>query len=312
VREVRIPKGNGRYREIVVPSRHERATLRELLPRLTAAERRFATQCGVAHVAHGFVTGRSPVTNAQAHVGAGWRATITLDLASWFDSVTEAQIAVALSAAGEDPTLAARITYQGRAAQGLPTSPCAANLAAVALDAEIERRLAALDVAYRYTRYADDLTISIASDDWAAIHHVIAEVAAAVAARAWQIAPHKTHVYLARAGWRIVTGVAVGETAIRPTRDLRRRLRAARYAAPESRETRGLAEWAALRPPRGQQRQIRGGVAVPSAPTATAPAPSAPTATAPAPSAPTATAPAPSAPPTVTVPTRVIRRRKEP
>lgn len=277
VREVRIPKGNGRYRVIVVPSRAERARLRELLPQLAELERRYATARGVADVAHGFVAGRSPVTNAMAHVGS-WAATITMDLASWFDSISVSQIAEALSAAGGDPALAREITYQGRAAQGLPTSPCAANLCAVPMDVEIRQRLDSLGITYRYTRYADDLTISIDRADRQTIDRVIAEVTAAVAARSWAIASAKTRVYLSRAGRRIVTGVAVGASSIAPTRELRRRLRAARHAAPRSAATHGLAEWAALRSPRSVRRQIRGGVPSAAPPAAPPAAPSIPTA----------------------------------
>lgn len=268
MREIRIPKGNGRYRQIVVPSRRERDDLRALLPRIAAAERRLAERYGVAHVAHGFVTGRSPVTHAQAHVGE-WAATVTLDLAAWFDSVTVDQVRKALVEAGEDPALADRITYQGRAAQGLPTSPCAANLVGVRFDADLIRRLDRIGVEYLYTRYADDLTISAASDDRAVIDRVIAAANEAAAVLSWTVAAHKTHVYLARAGRRVVTGIAVGRDAIRPTRKLRRRLRAARHGAPDASATRGLAEWARLRLPRTQRRVIRGGIA--AAATAAAP-----------------------------------------
>jgi hypothetical protein len=52
----------------------------------------------------------------------------------------------------------AAILYSGRAAQGLPSSPAAANLAGADLDAGILERLKDLDLRVVYTRYADDLS----------------------------------------------------------------------------------------------------------------------------------------------------------
>lgn len=271
MKEVRIPKGNGGYRTVVVPTEEERARLRALLPTLESAERRLARLHGVEHVAHGFVRGRSPITNAWAHVGP-WRATITMDLSSWFDTVTTAQVAGALRTAGmpiaDALSVATSVTYNGRAAQGLPTSPAAANLVAVSFDRELvctlEGTFGGPD-AYRYTRYADDITISLAVDDREAIERAIAAVHAWAAVFGWTVSERKTHVYLARAGRRIVTGVAVDDRGVYPTRDLRRRLRAAQHNAPHSPQTRGLAEWAVLRLPRAVRspRVIRVGQTTP-------------------------------------------------
>lgn len=255
MKEVRIPKGNGGYRTVVVPTEEERARLRALLPTLESAERRLARLRGVEHVAHGFIHGRSPVTNAWAHVGP-WRATITMDLASWFDSVTTEQVYRALRDVdipdADARAIAATVTYGGRTAQGLPTSPAAANLVAVAFDRELVCTFEGTfgPDAYRYTRYADDITISLAVDDREAVDRAIAAVHAWAAAFGWTVSARKTHAYLARAGRRIVTGVAVDDRGVYPTRDLRRRLRAAQHNAPHSPQTRGLAEWAVLRLPR--------------------------------------------------------------
>jgi RNA-directed DNA polymerase len=272
MRELKIPKKNGSFRVVVCPTRDEKKRLRALLPRLAAAERRLAELRGVAQVAHGFVTGRSPVTNAEAHIGA-WLATISMDLSGWFDTIRRDQIAAALLAVGEDPALAERVTVDGVARQGLPTSPIAANLAGVALDVDLIARLDRLGIAYRYTRYADDLTVSIMSDDRACIDRVIVCATEAAIAQGWAISARKTHVYYARAGRRIVTGVAVGARQIYPTREVRRRLRAGRHRRPNAPETRGLAEWARLRPPRAQERRMIRGHAPSAVATEPAPAP---------------------------------------
>jgi hypothetical protein len=72
---------------------------------------------------------------------------------------------------------------------------------------------------------------------------------AAVAAMGWRINRRKTRMQDARAGRRIVTGVAIdGDRLVIPRR-VRRRLRAAWYNDPRSMRTRGLLEWAQLKPP---------------------------------------------------------------
>lgn len=248
MKEIRIPKGHGRYREVVAVTPHEADRLRLELPGLMARERALAAEAGTAGVAHGFVTGRSPVTAALRHVGP-YAATVTVDLAHWFDSVTETQIEQALQ--GTDWVKKVKqITYKGRAAQGLPTSPAVANIAAIPMDREI---LEGLPPGSVYTRYADDLAVSVR--DEADIPAVLALLHRAAEGRGWRLAPAKTHVYLSRAGRRVICGVSVGEADIRVPRETRRRLRTAMHAAPNSRRTMGMAEWVRLRLPRAARPQ---------------------------------------------------------
>jgi hypothetical protein len=190
-------------------------------------------------IMHGFRRGKSPVTNAAAHIG--YRFTLTMDLADWFDSVQSQH----LRRAGCPRHLADMATEYGAARQGLPSSPAAANLAAWPMD---QRIAAALPLSVRYTRYADDLTFS--SDRLDDLKHVRDTIApAAVAAMGWRINRRKTRMQDARAGRRIVTGVAIdGDRLVIPRR-VRRRLRAAWYNDPRSMRTRGLLEWAQLKPP---------------------------------------------------------------
>lgn len=247
MRIVRIPKRKGDWRVVVVPDKDQAERLRGLLPRLAAAERRLAVRLGVEAVAHGFIAGRSPVTNAWRHVG--YQVTIAMDLADWFDSVRREQIAAALARADEDRGLADAVCHEGRPAQGLPTSPTAANLAAVALDREICDRLRALSCGSSYTRYADDLSISLQTTDGDAVRRALASVREAVAQFGWRVQETKTAVQWARAGRRTVTGIAVGPDSIAVPRTMRRRLRAAMYQDAHSASCQGLREWCRLRLP---------------------------------------------------------------
>jgi hypothetical protein len=210
LREIRISKGPGKPpRVVVVPSARRKWECRRELPALTAA----AMALDVHGVQHGFSPGRSPVTNARVHRGYAW--TVCWDLAACFDHVLEQHVdAIETSDA---------CWANGVARQGLPSSPAVANIALAPLDSAIVARLAGRGV---YTRYADDLTIS--TNDRGVVDELLAVMPALVSAVGHEVAEHKTHVQSARAGRRVVTGVSVAHD-LRPTREAKRKLRAARH-----------------------------------------------------------------------------------
>lgn len=263
MKRVKIPKGNGKFRNIFIPSPKEAAALRELLPMLSKLERERARHFEVSHVAHGFITGRSPVTCATRHIG--FDITCNFDLESWFDSVSVQQ----LLAAGVPQDIADKITVDGFLRQGLPTSPVAANLAAVEFDKrvidQIGRHVPHTEHEFSYTRYADDIIVSgkffpdrVTSMQTKAVWVQLAgfAIANAVAAVGWKIAEHKTQVQTAAAGRRIIVGLSVGPDDIRATRKTKRRLRAARHQKNE-RQIKGLSEWASCKMPRSARGQRR-------------------------------------------------------
>jgi RNA-directed DNA polymerase len=135
--------------------------------------------------AHGFVPGRSIVTNATPHVGR--RVLLKFDLENFYPNVRFNRVVAIFRTIGysreaacwlarlctsavptslrfpdlrlRDASPTAPGPYFARhLPQGAPTSPALANLSAFALDT----RLSGLAHAYgaRYTRYADDLTFS--------------------------------------------------------------------------------------------------------------------------------------------------------
>lgn len=113
--------------------------------------------------AHGFVPGRSILTNASHHVGCRW--VVTADIRDFFPSITAARVHDCLAELDLDETqrqtVTQLVTRRGRLPQGAPTSPHLANLVARSLDL----RLAGLAESHgwTYTRYADDLTFSSGS-----------------------------------------------------------------------------------------------------------------------------------------------------
>jgi hypothetical protein len=167
-----IPKRDGSDRVICAPKRQLRWVQRRLLDEVLA-------KVPAHDAAHGFVAGRSVVTNAAPHRGAA--LLLKFDLTDFFPTihyfrvvglfaslgytVGDSRFSAADDARNVAPTLARLCCYtpdpkQWRAVlpQGAPTSPAVSNLVCRRLDA----RLAGLAKRNKgvYTRYADDLTFS--------------------------------------------------------------------------------------------------------------------------------------------------------
>lgn len=257
MRKVRIPKRSGGMRVIYIPDAEEKARLRTLVGPL---QDKVLRMCG--QEVQGFVPGRSPVTNALAHVG--YTCSLTMDLEDFFDHVTPEKVGRRLSR--EE---AALVFVNGAARQGLPTSPAVANLAAVDLDRAILRWLARHAPGAGYTRYADDITISF--DDVALAQAVETAVRDIVRRCGFRVAERKTRLMCAAAGRRIITGVAVDADGCHAPRSARRRLRAARHRLEmmrrdgadekeirrQERRVRGLEEWCQMRAPRPLEERRR-------------------------------------------------------
>jgi retron-type reverse transcriptase len=166
-----IPKRSGGTRTLFVPHRTLAQAQRCILERIV-------TKLPVETPAHGFVTGRSILTNARAH--AGRSIVVNLDLQDFFPNVGFPRVRSVFKRAGYSPAVATILAllctecprrlmgYEGityhvaTGPRGLPqgacTSPGLSNLVARRLD----RRLSGLarKLGLAYTRYADDLTFS--------------------------------------------------------------------------------------------------------------------------------------------------------
>jgi Reverse transcriptase (RNA-dependent DNA polymerase) len=233
-----IPKKRpGDYRIIAVPTKEQLVAGRSLLPYLHA-------RLDPTLPLHGFVPGRNPVTNAKAHLGFAW--SLAMDLEDFFDHVTAGK----LVAAGVPRSIASLVTdREGIARQGYATSPAAANLAFQPVDRLILAALAEECPGGVYTRYADDLTISV--QELGALRRLGKRIEGIVLAAGFRVSGRKTHLLSAKAGRRVITGVAVGAGDFAATRAARRRLRAAEHRGNRP-QAAGLREWTRLKEPRSK------------------------------------------------------------
>lgn len=163
---------------------------------------------------HGFVKGKSIVTNARCHVAK--KEILSMDISDFFPTIEiEAVINVFLSLGYKDAVaqrLAFLCTYEGQLPQGAPTSPALANIIFDVVDRKLIKY--AEDNGLVYTRYADDLTFST-NDDNIATH--ILKIKEIVEKSGYKINERKTHVM--KDNYRkIVTGLIVNEEVKIPKR----------------------------------------------------------------------------------------------
>jgi RNA-directed DNA polymerase len=239
-RRFTIPKRDGSKRAIWAP-----------MPRLKDAQRwvsrNIVEKLLVHGSVHGFLPGRSTLTNAASHLGS--KLVVKVDIKDFFPTVTFPRVKGVFRKAGyreEVATLLALlctesprevVPHEGKTyyvalgprclPQGAPTSPALTNTLGLRLD----RRLSGLarTLGWRYTRYADDLTFSLGSDHPGPprVGTLLGSVRRVVEAEGFSIHPDKTAV--ARSGGRQrITGLVVnGDGPPRVPRDFKRRLRAA-------------------------------------------------------------------------------------
>lgn len=153
--EFQIPKRSGGMRPIGAPVGLTRTLQEKLLPLLA--------EVYTAHPsAHGFVRGRSIVSNAGQHVDQ--HLVLNIDLEGFFPTINFGRIrgllmAPPFSMAPAAATVMAQIaTFRNGLPQGAPTSPVLSNFIAASLDRRLSRL--ARNNRMRYSRYADDITFS--------------------------------------------------------------------------------------------------------------------------------------------------------
>ena len=161
-----VPKRTGGERRIHAP----RAALKKIQRQILGA---ILARIPTHEACHGFVKGRSIVTNAAPHEGAA--VVVKIDLADFFPTIHFRRVAGLFASYGYSPEVArllaglcthrpkmpdGRVAWPGVLPQGAPTSPALANIVCRRLDARLSKLAAR--VGARYTRYADDLTFSFA------------------------------------------------------------------------------------------------------------------------------------------------------
>jgi retron-type reverse transcriptase len=237
-RQFTIPKRAGGTRQISAPvddlKRMQRRILRRLFKGLRAHD-----------AAHGFERGRSIVTNARVH--RGQEVVLHLDLVDFFPSTLTRRVRRYFRRIGWNRPAAKLLTklctHNGGLPQGAPTSPRLSNVVNYHLDARIAGMVAALGG--RYTRYADDLTISFPAEepeeDWvirsepimpflleghpSKIRYIRSFICRVAGEEGYRVHRRKKMSIRRRHHRQLVTGLVVNEKVNLP-RKTRRRLRA--------------------------------------------------------------------------------------
>jgi retron-type reverse transcriptase len=227
-----VPKKTGGTRTLSAPHRTLAAAQSWVLDNILG---RFP----VEPPAHGFVMGRSTLSNALPHRGQA--VVVNLDLADFFPSITFPRVRSVFQRAGFSPAVATilallctecpripvqhdGITYHvaiGPRAlpQGACTSPALSNQVARRLD----RRLGGLarKLNLTYTRYADDLTFSGGAEANARVGYLLARVRHLAQEEGFAVNVGKTRVQR-RNRAQSVTGLVVNDRVGVPRRDVRR------------------------------------------------------------------------------------------
>ncbi len=235
-----VPKKSGGTRTLSAPHRTLAAAqawvLAEVLSKLP-----------VEPPAHGFVPGRSTLTNARPH--AGRDVVVNVDLEAFFPSVGFARVRHLfrrLGYSGAVATLLAllctecprrKVAYAGTpyyvatGPRGLPQGACTSPAISNQIARRLDRRFAGLSakLGLTYTRYADDLTFSAGPGFRERVGYLLARVRYVVADEGFAVNPKKTRVRRPNAR-QSVTGLVVNAAPAVP-RDVVRRLRAVLHRA---------------------------------------------------------------------------------
>ena len=157
----KILKRNGDYRTITAPKEELKYIQLQLLKFL---ERNYSfLECQ-----HGFIKGRSNVTNAKCHINK--RYVLNGDIKEFFDNIHFGRVRglfmnKPFNYSSLVATFIAKIVcYDKKLPQGAPTSPIISNIICYTIDRELD--FLAKKNNCRYTRYADDITFSTDSESF--------------------------------------------------------------------------------------------------------------------------------------------------
>jgi len=230
-KEYYIPKKNGTARRVFAPSAELLRIQRQAIPTLEAILRNAEVIYDIPNVLQGFVKDRNPVTAATEHIG--YQHTIMMDITNFFDSVRKTHFPLRYWSQLPSKTRLLHISKDNSPTfppQGFATSPLLANIAITTIVSEIRKYLVQRFDRFAFTVYADDIQISINSEDFIKDTSRIIDIVTFLFGQAgFQMNPHKTRIRHAKFGYRRILGVNVGDTDIRATRKTMRKLRAAKH-----------------------------------------------------------------------------------
>ncbi|MGL5060635.1 MAG: reverse transcriptase family protein [Microcoleus sp.] len=228
----KIPKKTGGERLISAP-----------MPRLKKAQHwiliNILEKVALHEAAHGFRSSRSIVTNATPHVGA--EVIINFDLKDFFPSISYKRVKGLFRSLGYSEAAATifgllcteseieEVELDGKTyfvavterhlPQGSPASPAITNLLCRRLDKRLT--LAAQELGFTYTRYADDLTFSASGESKQNICNILRRAESIVLHEGFEINEQKTRI-LRQHRQQEVTGIVVNEKPSISQKELKR------------------------------------------------------------------------------------------
>lgn len=207
--QIEIPKKSGGMRDIEIPSDKLKSIQRWILKNVL-------DNMEVHDSCYGFMKGKSIYDNALLHVGK--ECVLNMDLKDFFPSISQKDVFNIFYLRGYNKKvsyyLAKLLTKDGVLPQGSPASPKISNIVANHMD----KRLSELAKQYNavYSRYADDLTFSGASN----IKNMIPIISQIIQEETFQVNKKKTRYsyYFQR---QEVTGLIVNKKVSVPKEYLR-------------------------------------------------------------------------------------------
>jgi RNA-directed DNA polymerase len=227
-----VPKKSGGTRTLSAPHRilgeSQRWVFEEIISKLPAE-----------NAAHGFLSGRSILTNAQRHSGRA--VVVNLDLEGFFPSIGFRRVRSVFARLGYSPAVSTilallctecpreKVVYDGTpyfvatGPRGLPQGACTSPGLSNQVARRLDRRLAGLasKLGIAYTRYADDLTFSGEAELEPRIGYVLARVCHIAENEGFTVNEAKTRVQRRNTA-QTVTGLVVNDTPGVCRRDVRR------------------------------------------------------------------------------------------
>ena len=217
-----VPKRSGGMRTLSAPHRDLAAAQRWILENVLS-------HLPVHDAAHGFVSGRSTLTNARPHVGK--QVVVNMDLEGFFPGIGFPRVRGMFEKLGYSPAVAtifavlccetprrkvmydATEYYVSTGPLGLPQGACTSPAISNQIARRLDRRCQGLanKLGITYTRYADDLTFSGDGPLSERIAYVMACVRHIAREEGFSINEKKTRV-LRRCTAQSVTGLVVNDT----------------------------------------------------------------------------------------------------
>jgi RNA-directed DNA polymerase len=219
----RRPTSNVTHRDVWECTSDEVATVHKTLAR--RLQEFIPTRCVYpSHISHGYIPGRSTLTNAEKHAGSA--LLLRVDIANFFQSITITNVEGLMTKlgmrSGGASAIAALCTLDGRLPLGLHASPILANLACLDLDEKLATL--AQTCGASVTRYADDLAFS--GDAVPSLDQIV-EV---LHQEGFDISKSKCR--LTKPGQaHYVTGLSISDAVPRLPRPMKRRMRQELYFA---------------------------------------------------------------------------------